>query len=78
MPVPIIVSTKLCGAKLSLPKPRRLPTTNARTIADQPEDMCTTVPPAKSMDLMAAFAFHTPFIRPSMPHPITNTHEIAM
>src|SRR4051794_10739021 len=39
MPVPIIVSTRLCGAKLSLPKPRRLPTINASTIADQPEDI---------------------------------------
>src|SRR3954466_9260281 len=40
----------------------------ASTMADQPEDMCTTVPPAKSMALMEAFAFQTPFIMPSMPH----------
>jgi len=36
--------------------------------ADQPDDMCTTVPPAKSIALIAAFGFQTPFIRPSMPH----------
>src|SRR4051812_36359971 len=68
MPVPTIVSTKLCGAKLSLPKPLRLPTISESTIADQPEDMCTTVPPAKSMALIEAFGFHTPFIIPSTPH----------
>src|SRR6185437_10758968 len=38
-----------------------------RTSADQPDDMCTTVPPAKSMALMDAPAFQTPFIIPSMP-----------
>src|SRR3954470_24890356 len=67
MPVPTMVSTKLCGAKLSLPKPLRLPTMTVSTIADQPEDMCTTVPPAKSIALMEALAFHTPFIMPSTP-----------
>src|SRR5262245_3251869 len=39
MPVPIIVSTKLCGAKFSCPNPLRLPTINASTSADQPDDM---------------------------------------
>src|SRR5688572_9127567 len=67
MPVPIMVSTMLCGAKFSLPKPLRLPTISASTSADQPEDMCTTVPPAKSMALMEALAFQTPFMKPSMP-----------
>ena len=38
-----------------------------RTSADQPEDMWTTVPPAKSMALMLALAFQTPFISPSTP-----------
>ncbi len=38
------------------------------TSADQPEDMCTTVPPAKSMALMPALAFQTPFMKPSTPH----------
>src|SRR3954470_19297547 len=68
IPVPIMVKTRLCGAKLSLPKPRRLPTISASTIADQPDDMWTTVPPAKSMALIEALAFQTPFIRPSTPH----------
>src|SRR3954462_5382899 len=67
MPVPTMVNTRLCGAKLSLPKPLRLPTIKVSTIADQPEDMCTTVPPAKSIALIEALAFHTPFIAPSMP-----------
>ena len=30
--------------------------------------MCTTVPPAKSMALILALAFHTPFMKPSTPH----------
>ena len=29
--------------------------------------MCTTVPPAKSIALIDAFAFQTPFIMPSTP-----------
>ena len=37
--VPMKVSTMLCGAKFSLPKPRRLPRIKQRTSADQPEDM---------------------------------------
>src|SRR5688500_4571691 len=67
IPEPIMVNTMLCGAKFSLPKPLRLPTMRASTSADQPDDMCTTVPPAKSMALMPALAFHTPFMKPSMP-----------
>src|SRR5262245_48343068 len=38
------------------------------TRADQPDDMWTTVPPAKSMALIEALAFQTPFMNPSMPH----------
>src|ERR1017187_1366748 len=49
MPVPMKVSTMLCGAKFSLPKPRRLPRIKHKTSADQPEVICTTVPPAKSI-----------------------------
>src|ERR1051326_576076 len=49
MPVPTIQSTMLCGGIGSLPKPRRFPRIKHRISADQPEDMCTTVPPAKSM-----------------------------
>src|SRR5499427_5318772 len=68
MPVPTIVSTMLCGRKARLPKPVRLPRMRHSTSADQPDDMWTTVPPAKSMALMAALAFHTPFMSPSTPH----------
>jgi hypothetical protein len=68
MPVPIMQSTRLCGGIGVLPKPRRGPTIKQRMSADQPEDMCTTVPPAKSIALMEAPAFHTPFIRPLDPH----------
>src|SRR5579863_4219405 len=60
MPVPIMQSTMLCGAICSFPKPRRLPRIKHRISADQPEDMCTTVPPAKSMALILASAFQTP------------------
>src|SRR5258706_1512949 len=67
IPVPMAQSTMLCGAKFSLPKPMRLPRIKQRINADQPEVMCTTVPPAKSMALIEAPAFHKPFIIPSMP-----------
>src|SRR5882757_9310681 len=62
MPVPTMHSTMLCGGIGVLPKPRRGPRIKQRIRADQPEDMCTTVPPAKSMALMAAPAFQTPFM----------------
>ena len=68
MPVPTIQSTRLCGAKFSFPKPMRFPRIIQSTKALQPEDICTTVPPAKSIALIFASAFQTPFIRPSMPH----------
>src|ERR1043166_249465 len=45
MPVPIEHSTMLCGGIGSLGKPRRLPSSRHRIRADQPEDICTTVPP---------------------------------
>src|SRR6185295_1206112 len=45
---PIIVITRLCGGMLSLPRPTRLPSTNAPTNPATPALMCTTVPPAKS------------------------------
>src|SRR5882757_10534946 len=67
MPVPMKQSTMLCGAMFSLPKPVRLPRIRHSTSADQPEVMCTTVPPAKSIALIGALAFQTPFINPSMP-----------
>src|SRR4051812_26830875 len=68
MPVPIMVNTMLCGMNARLPQPVRLPRMRHSTRADQPDDMWTTVPPAKSMALIEALAFHTPFIRPSTPH----------
>src|ERR1043166_306736 len=67
MPVPTMQRTMLCGAIGCLPNPRRFPRIKQRMSADQPEDMCTTVPPAKSMALTVALAFQTPFINPSMP-----------
>src|SRR5881397_1171061 len=67
IPVPTMQSTMLCGGIGSLPKPTRLPRIRHRTSADQPEDMWTTVPPAKSIALIGAFGFQTPFIMPSMP-----------
>ncbi len=45
---PITLSTKLCGAIGSVPKPRRLPITKAAIRPATPELTCTTVPPAKS------------------------------
>src|SRR6478736_3963878 len=62
MPVPTMQSTRLCGGIGVLPKPRRGPMMMARIRADQPEVMWTTVPPAKSIALMPALAFQTPFI----------------
>src|SRR5580765_1578192 len=38
MPVPTMQRTRLCGAMLSLPNPRRLPRIRQSTNADQPDD----------------------------------------
>src|SRR5882724_2321204 len=70
MPVPTMQRTILCGGIGSLPKPSRLPSIKQRFNADQPELMCTTVPPAKSMALIFASGFQTPFISPLTPHTI--------
>src|SRR6185369_1855822 len=67
MPVPTMQNTMLCGVIGSLPKPMRGPRIRQRIRADQPDDMCTTVPPAKSIALMVASAFQTPFIIPLTP-----------
>src|SRR5512139_2815600 len=67
IPVPTMHSTMLCGGIGSLPKPRRRPRIKQRISADQPELIWTTVPPAKSMALILAAAFQTPFIRPLAP-----------
>src|SRR4051812_15306283 len=67
MPVPTMQRTRLCGGIGVFPKPRRGPMIKQRINADQPEDMCTTVPPAKSIALIEAVAFHTPFMNPVTP-----------
>src|ERR1051326_3464276 len=67
-PVPTMQSTMLCGAMISFLNPSRWPRRMHKTSADQPELMCTTVPPAKSIAVIFAAAFHTPFIHPSIPH----------
>ena len=67
-PVPTMQRTMLCGAMTSFLNPSRWPRRMQRTSADQPEDMCTTVPPAKSMARTRAAGFQTPFIQPSIPH----------
>ncbi len=67
MPVPTVVSTTLCGRKACRANPRRRPRIRQSTRADQPDDMWTTVPPAKSIALMAAVGLPRPFISPSMP-----------
>src|SRR5881392_2973179 len=67
IPAPTMQSTMLWGAIISLRKPSRGPSRAQRTSADQPEDMCTTVPPAKSIAVIFARGFQTPFINPSIP-----------
>src|SRR3982751_2041455 len=59
MPVPIEHNTMLCGGIGSFGNPNRLPKIKHNTNADHPDDMCTTVPPAKSIALIFASAFHT-------------------
>src|SRR6185295_13953471 len=48
-PAPIRQSGRLCGGIGSLPKPRRGPRKSAQASAENPLDMCTTRPPAKSI-----------------------------
>src|SRR5437763_9708932 len=67
IPAPTMQSTMLCGAMISFRNPSRGPSNAQRTSADQPDDMCTTVPPAKSIARILAFGFQTPFINPSIP-----------
>src|SRR5438876_1343122 len=66
-PVPTMQSTMLCGAITSFRNPSRCPRRMQRTSADQPDDMCTTVPPAKSIAVILAAGFQAPFIQPSIP-----------
>src|SRR5947209_18953703 len=67
IPAPTMQSTMLCGAMISFRKPSRGPSNAQSTSADQPEDMCTTVPPAKSIAVILARGLQTPFIHPSIP-----------
>ena len=64
MPVPIMTRTNECGGIGTLPKPKRGPRIMQRIRALQPEDIWTTVPPAKSMALMPASALSGPHIKP--------------
>ena len=67
IPVPTMQRTVLCGCIISRPKPIRGPRMRHRMRADQPDDMWTTVPPAKSIAPMRAAALPVPFIKPSTP-----------
>ena len=58
-------NTMLCGAMFCLPNPIRLPSNRHNTRADQPLDMWTTMPPAKSIALILAWGLPRPFIQPS-------------
>src|SRR6185369_348044 len=60
-PAPIRHRGRLCGGIGSLPKPRRLPSMRAAMMAENPLDMCTTRPPAKSIALALK-------IQPSLDH----------
>src|SRR5438034_8971629 len=53
-PVPTMQSTMLWGAMISFLNPSRCLRTMQRTSADHTEDMCTTVPPAKSTAVIFA------------------------
>src|SRR5438093_2429992 len=78
IPVPTMQSTMLWGGMGCLPKPSRLPRTRHNTRADHPEDICTTVPPAKSIALIAALGFQTPFIKPFIPQTICARGKYTM
>src|SRR5712671_3905891 len=63
---PIKLSTRLCGGIGCLGYPVRLPRYNAHTSAETPEEMCTTVPPAKSS--VGNFPPSDAFSNPPLPH----------
>jgi hypothetical protein len=50
-PAPMMHRGRLCGGIGSFPRPRRGPIMIAATRAENPLDMCTTSPPAKSIAL---------------------------
>src|SRR5437762_12875086 len=61
-PVPTMQSTMLWGAMISFLNPRRWLRRMQRTSADNPEDMCTKVPPATSIAEIFAAGFQVTFI----------------
>src|SRR5262245_38020887 len=48
MDAPMTANGRLCGGVATFPKPERFPMISTATRAEIPEEMCTTVPPAKS------------------------------
>ncbi len=60
------LSTRLCGGIGCFGYPVRFPKYSAHTSAETPEEMCTTVPPAKSRvgNLPPSAAFR----KPPLPH----------
>src|SRR5437763_7887524 len=67
IPAPTIQSTMLWGAMTSRRNPSRRPNKIQSTSADQPDDMWTTVPPAKSIAVILAFELAAPSSQPSIP-----------
>src|SRR5256885_11617791 len=63
---PMKLSTRLCGGIGCLGYPVRLPRYSAHTSAETPEEMCTTVPPAKSS--VGNFPPSEAFSSPTFPH----------
>src|SRR5260370_4042459 len=63
---PMKLSTRLCGGIGCLGYPVRLPRYSAHTSAETPEEMCTTVPPAKSS--VGNFPPSEAFSSPPLPH----------
>src|SRR5207302_6227990 len=63
---PMKLSTKLCGGIGCFGYPVRFPRYRAQTSAETPEEMCTTVPPAKSS--VGNFPPSDAFSSPPFPH----------
>src|SRR6267378_636159 len=63
---PMKLNTRLCGGIGCFGYPVRLPRYSAHTSAETPEEMCTTVPPAKSS--VGNFPPRDAFSSPPLPH----------
>src|SRR5258708_351531 len=63
---PMKLSTRLCGGIGCFGYPVRFPKYSAHTSAETPEEMCTTVPPAKSS--VGNFPPSEAFSSPPLPH----------